>query len=130
MPLFELKLFFCYSKSYKLWKYEKEMFSRSPYFAPMRNPTAQHPVTCIINFKKFFFNNIDHWNNKTHKPIEFFPSAVSYVLWRSKKPKFHLIFNSVSLLNHLQVFCWASLTATSPPEGVNLIVTLWEIIYF
>lgn len=50
-----MKLFFCYSKSYKLLKYEKEMFSR-PYFAlrfaPMWNPTAQHPVTCIINFKK------------------------------------------------------------------------------
>lgn len=110
------------------------LFSRSPYFAlrfaPMWNPTAQHPVTCLINLKKKYFNNIDHWNNKTHKPIEFFPSTVSYVLWRSKKPKFHLIFNSVSLLNHLQVFCWASLTATSPPEGVNLIVTLREIIYF
>lgn len=108
--------------------------SRSPYFAlrfaPLWNPTAQHPVTCIINFKKKYSNNIDHWNNKTHKPIEFFPSTVSYVLWRSKKPKFHLIFNSVSLLNHLQVFHWASLTATSPPEGVNLIVTLREIIYF
>lgn len=55
MPLLEMKLFFCYSKSYKLLKYEKEMFSR-PYFAlrfaPMWNPTAQHPVTCIINLKK------------------------------------------------------------------------------
>lgn len=63
MPLLEMKLFFCYSKSYKLLKYEKEMFSR-PYFAlrfaPMWNPTAQHPVTCIINFKKKYFNNIDH----------------------------------------------------------------------
>lgn len=63
MPLLEMKLFFCYSKSYKLLKYEKEMFSR-PYFAlrfaPMWNPTAQHPVTCIINFKKIYFINIDH----------------------------------------------------------------------
>lgn len=110
------------------------LFSRSPHFAlrfaPMWNPTAQHPVTCIINFKKNILITLIIEIIRPTNLLSFFPSAVSYVLWRSKKPKFHLIFNSVSLLNHLQVFCWASLTATSPPEGVNLIVTLREIIYF
>lgn len=46
MHLLEMKLFFCYFPDRLI----------SPYFAlrfaPMWNPTAQHPVTCIINFKK------------------------------------------------------------------------------